>query len=1013
MKYKILWYWLCFFSGPYSLAQSGVLTIENGSDAALWQTAPTEGVDLHITESDGENGHSIRIDYNFNGKGGWAAAVKPVRLVLPENFVLSYRVRGETPLNKLEIKLQQDANVWWYVQPSFNMPEKWTEQRIKRRKISFAWGPESKRPLEMLSAFEFTIVAEKGGKGTIWLDDIRIEPRAPDAPYTLTPIITTSSGSGQGVLSKSRVWSPKMGSSQWLTIDFGTYRELGGVTLDWASGGTRYQVAASDDGKQWRNLMTVQNGDGGYDALYLPETEVRFIRLTCFSVCVLRQFQIEEVSFSTTPSAYIAQVASRAPEGHFPLYFLQKLTYWTVWGAPHHMNEGLMSEHGIVELEKGGPSFEPFVMMDGKLWSWANATHEVALENGYLPIPNVTRMMGQLELKVTAWANQEGFVVQYKLHNHSKKKKTGYLYLAVRPFQVNPTSQFLNTPGGFAPITSLSLGQRLQLNQTTFTTTPVPEMAWVTRMSEGDLIAQMTQGRSTRKQAIKDSLGFASGAMQYAMKLMPGASQTVVLYYGTSGGVLEQAKTEWRHLIERFDLVVPGEEALTQSIKANLGYVLVNQDENAIQPGSRSYERSWIRDGSLTSAALLRLGHADTVREYLLWYARFLFDNGKVPCCVDYRGPDPVPENDSHGQFIYLVAEYFRFTNDQVTLRQVWPQVQNAVRYMEELRHLRRTPEYQTPEKKPYFGLLPESISHEGYSDHPRHSFWDYFFAIRGYKDATYLAEALGEKETAERFKAFQDEFTQDVHAAIRATMALHQIDYLPGCVELGDFDATSTTVGITPAEEMARFPEGALEKTFERYWEFAENRRSGKKAWENYTPYEWRTVGALLRLGWKERAHTMSRYFFSHQRPAAWRHWAEVIWREERTPKFIGDMPHTWVGSDFIRAILSFFAYEREDDQTLVIGAGLLPEWLEKGQGVRVKNIGTWWGSLSYNASRKGGTTTIQLLGSLKVPQGGIEVHIPDPNPIREIWINNHRLEKPSHRINVHDLPATVVVHQ
>ena len=36
------------------------------------------------------------------------------------------------------------------------------------------------------------------------------------------------------------------------------------------------------------------------------------------------------------------------------------------------------------------------------------------------------------------------------------------------------------------------------------------------------------------------------------------------------------------------------------------------------------------------------------------------YDNGKVPCCVDEHGATPVPENDSHGEFIYLVAEYYR-----------------------------------------------------------------------------------------------------------------------------------------------------------------------------------------------------------------------------------------------------------------------------------------------------------------------------------------------------------------
>ena len=108
--------------------------------------------------------------------------------------------------------------------------------------------------------------------------------------------------------------------------------------------------------------------------------------------------------------------------------------------------------------------------------------------------------------------------------------------------------------------------------------------------------------------------------------------------------------------------VPPSAESLVATLKSNLAFVLVNRDGPWIQPGSRAYERSWIRDGALTSSALLRLGHASEVREFLLAFAQKQFADGRIPCCVDARGADPVPENDSHGEFLFLAAEYFRFT---------------------------------------------------------------------------------------------------------------------------------------------------------------------------------------------------------------------------------------------------------------------------------------------------------------------------------------------------------------
>ncbi|MCP6330203.1 hypothetical protein NL460_29120, partial [Klebsiella pneumoniae] len=83
-----------------------------------------------------------------------------------------------------------------------------------------------------------------------------------------------------------------------------------------------------------------------------------------------------------------------------------------------------------------------------------------------------------------------------------------------------------------------------------------------------------------------------------------------------------------------------------------------------------------IRDGAMMAEGLNRLGMAEHSADYLRWYAPYVFENGKVPCCVDARGADPVPENDSHGEFVFLAAETYRYTKDEALLRQVWPQVQ-------------------------------------------------------------------------------------------------------------------------------------------------------------------------------------------------------------------------------------------------------------------------------------------------------------------------------------------------
>ena len=63
-------------------------------------------------------------------------------------------------------------------------------------------------------------------------------------------------------------------------------------------------------------------------------------------------------------------------------------------------------------------------------------------------------------------------------------------------------------------------------------------------------------------------------------------------------------------------------------------------------------------------------------------------------------------------------------------------------------------------------------------------------------------------------------------------------------------------------------------------------------------------------------------------QRPAGWWQWAEVVGREARKPRFLGDMPHGWVASDGIRSVLDLLAYEHDADSSLVLAHGVPAAW-------------------------------------------------------------------------------------
>ncbi len=121
------------------------------------------------------------------------------------------------------------------------------------------------------------------------------------------------------------------------------------------------------------------------------------------------------------------------------------------------------------------------------------------------------------------------------------------------------------------------------------------------------------------------------------------------------------------------------------------------------------------------------------------------------------------------------------------------------------------------------------------------------------------------------------------------------------------------------------------------------------------------------------ERAHELIKFFLNDQRPSGWNHWAEVVWKDKRFPGFIGDMPHTWVGSDFINAIRAMFVYENEYDSSLVIGAALYDEWINSENGMLVESLPTFYGEISYSIKKEKKKFLVDVYGNLNLPPGKI----------------------------------------
>jgi hypothetical protein len=284
-----------------------------------------------------------------------------------------------------------------------------------------------------------------------------------------------------------------------------------------------------------------------------------------------------------------------------------------------------------------------------------------------------------------------------------------------------------------------------------------------------------------------------------------------------------------------------------------------------------------------------------------------------------------------------------------------------------------------------FFGLLPESASHEGYLAHPVHSYWDDFWGVRGLEAAADLAQGAGLPDDADRWRKEAGYFQNDLLWSLAKVIKEKNLHYIPGSVEWADFDPTATSNAIAMLDFADLLPEGPLHAMLDTYLDGFRRKRRGEMPWNNYTAYEIRIIGAFVRLGKRDIANELLEFFLSDRRPREWNQWPEITWRDPLTPGHLGDVPHTWIAAEYLLALASMVAAEREASASLVLASGMPWAWIAAGNGFAVKGLPTRYGALDFKIKATGkDSIEVDVRGSIKLPPGGLTIAPPLPPGMR-----------------------------
>ncbi len=448
----------------------------------------------------------------------------------------------------------------------------------------------------------------------------------------------------------------------------------------------------------------------------------------------------------------------------------------------------------------------------------------------------------------------------------------------------------------------------------------------------------------------------------------------------------------WRRKLGRVRLELPDRRLFAAAL-ANAAYMLISMDGDQPHPGPLNYDLFWCRDSAYQIAAMLRLGLFEEARAAASVYPRIQRPDGEYVSIVtsDYQPVGP-HEWDAQGQGVFSLVEVYRFTRDRKWLEAVYPSIRRACEFLERIRRQRLRDEFRNapPPKGCAFGILPPSVSAEDLGPGDWHHYWDDFWAVRAWRDLEYAARELGLEGDARWAKQQGDALLEAVMRSIRCTMRYYGVDYVPDGPE--DAKSSSMARGTSPAiwPGMVVDPDSELlRRSFDAYWRmWIEPTGGGYLHHGTACGYGMELAACYAIMGQRQRAWQMLMWHLEHQSaPGVWA-WGESF--DPRTGKFRGgDMPHTWVGADYINLLRTCLLYER--DGAIVLLGGVPESWLRGRRVFSARALPTYWGALDLRVVPAGlsadGAVHVYLSGDCRPPRGfralapaGLKVKVHSP---------------------------------
>lgn len=488
-----------------------------------------------------------------------------------------------------------------------------------------------------------------------------------------------------------------------------------------------------------------------------------------------------------------------------------------------------------------------------------------------------------------------------------------------------------------------------------------PERVLFANYEQGDVSQRL--GEQARESDITCEVGMATAALGFPigdtgsldLEVRMGLAEAPV--EGREKKSTRPMTTSWSQaLAETATLEVPDERIQFLYDAAVRSLILLSADD--VVPGPYTYKRFWFRDACLMLHALLCAGLEERAFRCLDHFPGRQKRSGYF---MSQEG-----EWDSNGQVLWVIERFLQLTGRD--LPESW---KKAVWKGADWIQRKRLP---GDSGEPHAGLLPPGFSAEHFGPNDYY-FWDDFWGVAGMQAAARLAQRADRQDLSERYHDAAEEFSTTIWQCIEKIPDSRSRGAIPASpYRRLDAGAIGCLVADYPLqlvpeqdERIAKTAAFMQENCFLDGAFFQDMIHSG------INPYLTLAVGqTLLRNGDPDFAAIVKRVA---ELASPTGQWPEAV-HPFSGGGCMGDGQHGWAAAEWVMMLRNMFV--REEENMLILGSGVFPEWLESRDTLRFGPTPTPWGPVTLRLVKSGGDLLVELDADWRAAAPDLEARLP-----------------------------------